>query len=367
MGTKFNEEKGYWEAYWSQRHPITREPKSLRRRHLRSEADAKRTERELMRLIEQAFNEDVVPRWPKVVNEYLESKRLYDWTEKTLQNARLCLGAHTLEQWKCKRVSEISPKDIKELLNAKVGGRSPSSQQTLLKFIRGAFQYAVEAGYITSNPAPNVRWRISQKIQMVLTEPQVRQLLDKAKEYNSEWYHHWALALYTGMRNGELFALTWDRVNMDARTILVNSSWNKVDGFKDTKSGNDRIVEIAPNLQVILAELKLAQFDSHFVLPRSRNWEKGEQARMLRMFLQGIGLPSIRFHDLRATWATIMLTKGVEPIKVMSMGGWTQLKTMQIYIRKAGVDIKGITDELDLHNPCQRVAGVLDFTRSSES
>lgn len=87
------------------------------------------------------------------------------------------------------------------------------------------------------------------------------------------------------------------------------------------------------------------------MLPRIDKWDKGEQARELRLFLMGLGLPRIRFHDLRATWATIMLSKGVEPIKVMVMGGWKDLKTMQFYIRKAGVNICGIYDELKLHNP----------------
>ncbi|WP_164848339.1 hypothetical protein [Halobacteriovorax sp. HLS] len=39
---------------------------------------------------------------------------------------------------------------------------------------------------------------------------------------------------------------------------------------------------------------------------------------------------------------------GVAPIKVMAMGGWADLKTMQRYIRKAGTEIKGITDSLNL-------------------
>ena len=68
------------------------------------------------------------------------------------------------------------------------------------------------------------------------------------------------------------------------------------------------------------------------------------------MFLTGLGLPAIRFHDLRATWATLLLSKGVEPIKVMIMGGWKDLKTLQIYVRKAGVEMKGATDCLDFHN-----------------
>lgn len=109
------------------------------------------------------------------------------------------------------------------------------------------------------------------------------------------------MALYTGMRNGELYALTWDKVNLEQRKILVDSAWNKDDSFKDTKSGDDRIVEIAPELLVILRDLEIKCFDSAFVLPRIDKWDKGEQARKLRMFLQGLGLPRIRFHDLRAT------------------------------------------------------------------
>ena len=46
--------------------------------------------------------------------------------------------------------------------------------------------------------------------------------------------------------------------------------------------------------------------------------------------------------------ASYMLSKGIEPIKVMSMGGWKDLKTMQIYIRKSGINIRGITKCLDL-------------------
>jgi integrase len=68
------------------------------------------------------------------------------------------------------------------------------------------------------------------------------------------------------------------------------------------------------------------------------------------MFLAGLGLPAIRFHDLRATWATLLLSKGVEAIKVMKMGGWKNIETMMIYSRKAGIDIRGSMDCLNLHD-----------------
>jgi len=79
------------------------------------------------------------------------------------------------------------------------------------------------------------------------------------------------------------------------------------------------------------------------------------------MFLLGLGLPAIRFHDLRATWATLLLCKGVEPIKVMKAGGWRDIKTLMIYVRKAGVDIRGMSDCLDLHDPARDGNNVLTF------
>jgi integrase len=188
---------------------------------------------------------------------------------------------------------------------------------------------------------------VNEKIKSVLNEEQILILLRRSQELEWEWYQHYAVALYTGMRNGEIYALTWDKVNFEQRQILVNCSWSSKDGYKSTKSGDDRIIEIPKPLIPVLAELKLQSVGDDFVLPRLSKWDKGEQARFLRMFLKSIGLPEIRFHDLRASWATLLLGKGVAPSKVMSMGGWKDMDTMMIYMRKAGIDIKGSTNVLD--------------------
>ena len=261
------------------------------------------------------------------------------------------LGAHTYEDWGNRLINTVTTQEIRELIKLKIGNRSQSHQKNLLKYIRGAFTYAVEKGDLPSNPTPKMKFRVGDKLKQVLTAEQSRALLTQAKLMNSEWYPIWATALYTGMRNGELYALTWDKVNLEDRRILVDCSWNNKDGFKDTKSGDDRIVEIAPDLVIVLKELSLKKAESNFVLPRIDKWDKGEQARELRAFLTGLGIPEVRFHDLRATWATIMLSKGIAPIKVMAMGGWKDLKTMQHYIRMAGVNLSGITDSLSLHDP----------------
>lgn len=352
MGFREDEKnKGTWIVWYCKRHPITRAPISLRRMGIKTKAEAKRVEAELVVQVEDKIRRKTLPTWSQVVHEFISSKKQEGMSGKSLDSYFLCLQAHTFPAWGDKLIDEINGNEIRELIHDRVGSKSQSHQKNLLKFIRGAFNFAQETGYLGMNPVPKMKFRIGDKIKNVLTLEQVKIFLTQAKIMESEWYPIWATALYTGMRNGELFALTWDKVDLEAGRILVDCSWNNKDGFKDTKSGDDRIIQIAPELSLILKELKLKSFDSSFVLPRIDKWEKGEQARELRMFLEGLGLPRIRFHDLRATWATIMLSMAIAPIKVMSMGGWKDLKTMQFYIRKAGVDTSGISDNLSLHNP----------------
>lgn len=358
---------GQYTVSYSCRHPISRMPVCLRRKtndkrqFITSMAEAQRIYNQLVIEVNQKLHESVYPTWRNLLQKFYETSLKRGLMPKTVENYKLALNAHTVQAWGHRRIDSINTDEIRALVLDKLSHRSENQKKNVLKFIRAAFNYGVEIGAIERNPTPLMKFRIGDKIRGVLTEPQVELLLNRAKEFDCEWYEIWAAACYTGMRNGELYALTWDKVNLDNRTILVNTSWNNVDGFKSTKSGDDRMVEIAPPLVTILKELKLQNFDSAFVFPRIDKWTKGEQARELRLFLMGLGLPRIRFHDLRATWATIMLSKGVEPVRVMIVGGWKDLKTLMIYLRKSGVETRGVTDGLNLHNPSRDAAKVFQF------
>lgn len=231
--------------------------------------------------------------------------------------------------------------------------------------IKVVFKHALESRVVSIDPMPGLSSRKYKKRLEVLTEDQAKKLLSEAQVHNCEWYPHWFMALYTGMRNGELYALTWDKVNFETGMIYVDTSWNSIDGFKSTKSGESRTVPMAPEIEMFLREQKLSLGHTRFVLSRLSKWDKGEQARELRKFLILCGLPDVRFHDLRASWATLMLSKGVPPVKVMQIGGWNELKTMMIYIRAAGIEIKGATDVLGLHDPSFKGGKVLQLKSSN--
>lgn len=76
--------------------------------------------------------------------------------------------------------------------------------------------------------------------------------------------------------------------------------------------------------------------------------------------MESIGIhKEIVFRTLRACFATHLLSMGVEPLKVMRMGGWSDLKTFQIYLRLSGVDVKGVAEGDKKCDPAVFVVGSL--------
>ena len=343
---KYEEKTKSYRVSYSKRHPVTKAATSLTRRGIRTMEEAKKVYKELIIKMEKKLNRSLYPLWPEIVDRFIEHFKNRGIANNTVYNYETGLYAHTVKRWEHKQINEIETREIRELILTELMDRSESLRNNVLKYIRAVFSYAVDAGIIQRDPTPKLKFKKNLKIKSVLKEHEMFYLLKMAKEKNHPWFSVWAVACYTGLRNGELYALKWNKVDLDKRMMVVCLSWNGKNGFKETKSGDDRNVEIAGSLMPVMEDLYRNRVND-FVLPRSEAWEKNEQARVLRAFLEEIKLPRIRFHDLRASWATVMLSKGIEPIKVMSMGGWRDLKTMQIYIRKSGINIQGITNQLN--------------------
>ena len=67
---------GLWFFQVSGRHPLTRQPKNLRRKNIENESVAKRVERELEKQMLESFEDQVIPTWRKLVDEYMDYKLL---------------------------------------------------------------------------------------------------------------------------------------------------------------------------------------------------------------------------------------------------------------------------------------------------
>ena len=167
------------------------------------------------------------------------------------------------------------------------------------------------------------------------------------------------------MRSGELYALLWTDIDWENNALTVSKSYdNRFNVIKGTKAGYWRTVPISGELRSLLAEIKLQAGERPHVLPRHRMWQMGMQAQELRKFCQGMGIPSVRFHALRACFATQLIRNGVPPIQIQKICGWRDLKTMQRYIRMAGIEVTGATEALKVLPEPEIMAKVVNLFTS---
>ncbi len=278
MAIKFNTITNTYNVSYAKRHPITRIPINLKRKGIKSKAEAKRIHEELIVLVNEKIKRRITPTWSALLDQYFANLTHSGLVNSTIYNREKVVRYHTLPAWQDKLIDEIKTEEIHRLLQERLGDNSEAHKKFFIKCVRSIFQYAYEMQYINRNPTPLLKFKVSEKIKSVLNEEQITTLLRRAQEIDWVWYPHYSVAVLTGMRNGELYALTWDKVNLEQRQIKVDCSWSSKNGYKSTKSGDDRIVEIPKPLLPVLQELKLKSAGSLFVLPRLSKWDKGEQA-----------------------------------------------------------------------------------------
>src|SRR5690606_10176388 len=116
--------------------------------------------------------------------------------------------------------SEITKAHIRNVLvRMEEEGRSKSHQKKLKIIIHRIFMWAIDEGIIkgmVTSPASGMKFqRREEKQPEILTIDAIVRLLTAAKTLENPWYPIWAMALLTGMRSGELYALEWSDVNFE--------------------------------------------------------------------------------------------------------------------------------------------------------
>lgn len=269
----------------------------------------------------------------------------------------------TFEHTPC---ADIAPLDLMRVFNDLAErGVSLGHRRKLRTKIKAVFEHGIRAGLVNMlrNPAHDLVLKKSdEKKPEILTIGEIRKLVELAFVHKHEWRHVWALALLTGMRNGELLALQWSDIDWEQKLITVSRAFNcRTKSISSTKSGYWRDVPMSQDCVRLLQELRQMTGASPFILPRLSRWDHGIQAAILRTFCMEHALPSVRFHTLRACFGTQLLRQGVPAAIVMKIAGWKDLKTMQRYIRLAGVEVVGATDKLSVLPAEEVAANVVAF------
>jgi len=161
-------------------------------------------------------------------------------------------------------------------------------------------------------------------------------LLSKTKEIYPDFYPLLFTALFTGMRQGELMGLTWDSINWVTRKITVDKNFTH--GRVGTpKTGKTRKVDMSLELVKVLKEWRLAcpKGNNNLVFPNGDGGYQDANNMIKRRFkpaLNRAGIDSLRFHDLRHTYASLLLANGAPMKYVQHQLGHSSIKmTMDLY------------------------------------
>jgi integrase len=213
-------------------------------------------------------------------------------------------------------LNQITRRDVKNLVTAKLAsGLKPGTVQNIHGLISSLMSHAVEDELIPANPA--ARADVNP-----LSREEARDLLAILQEHHPRYYPFFLCALRTGMRLGELLALEWGDVDFRGGFIEVRRAYvrNRITTPKNHKGRRvDMSPQLAENLKVLQTERKQETLTKgwrtvpNLVFVNEDGGVIHEANLRNRVFFKGLaraGLRRVRIHDLRHTFASLLIQNG---------------------------------------------------------
>ena len=309
------------------------------------EGTTKQRARELLREIEDKisrqtfFHEKKTPLFSEVAQQWHEYKkaniRITTWNQN-----QIVLRLH-LQDFDNLKISMITAQKVERyLMSLREKGLKSNTIKRLLNVLNQIMAYAVRHKMIDHNPvsdAERPRTEKDARIISVLTPDQIRAFLDATpiQKYKTLFM----VAVMSGARQGEILGLKWSDVDFERKQLHINRTYNHGRFFTPKTAVSKRAIDLAPAVIRELAAWKLAsgaQGDD-LIFPSDRNREEPMiyQTDALVYFkraLNAAGLHKIRFHDLRHTYASLLIDQG-ENIKYIQsqLGHATPMMTLNVY------------------------------------
>lgn len=219
---------------------------------------------------------------------------------------------------------------------------SPKSLKNCHGVLHKALKVAQKIGYIRYNPSEAV---VLPRVEKPQIEPLTNNdIADFLKEIQGHKYEDlFKVTLFTGMREGEVLGLTWDCVDFEKRTIIIEKQLiceKKKGGeykFAPLKNDKCRVEQLPNSIFEIFEKLRCLPMADNpmnlvFVDENGKHLLHKTVLANYKAVAKRIGIPDSRFHDLRHTFAVLSLQNG-DSIKTVqeNLGHATAAFTMQVY------------------------------------
>ena len=250
------------------------------------------------------------------------------------------------------KLQALKAPQIQALYNSLLAeGKSPKTIKNIHGVLHKALDKAVKIGYIQTNPASVCDIpRIEKKEIKPLNTDDISRFIKRLQ--TEEYKNLYLTTLFTGMREGEVLGLTWDCVDFERGTIIINKQLQKekTSGAKyyiaETKTSKIRVLTPAPYVMSLLKEEQTKQKQNRlrlgylwdnplnlvFTTEIGRYIAFSTVYKRFKRIVAELGVPEARFHDLRHTYATLALQEG-DDIKTVqtALGHSTVSTTLDIY------------------------------------
>ncbi len=252
----------------------------------------------------------------------------------TLARYRIAIDKHISAHLGSRLLAELRPMDIQRLHSMCLGEKlSPRTVVQHHRIVREALKHAVLWQLIPTNAADAVSPPRFERAELaVLDAPGVLKLLRRAE---GSFLHPMVfLAVHTGARSGEILALRWSDIDFEGRSLHIVRTVQRIAGegiiFRPTKTARSRrtIGLSAATLDFLSARrqedestrTRRAEADGErLVFPQEHSgpYEPVQISHAFSKLVSGSEFEGLRFHDLRHTAATLMLSQNVHP-KIVS-------------------------------------------------
>ena len=226
------------------------------------------------------------------------------------------------------RLSEIQPLRVEHWLTSITSGidaLSPKTANNMLGLLKKMLSDAVRWGFVKFNAIACVK-ALSEGQQefQFWTIDEAQGYLRAIRDQDRIFYHGVAVALYTGLRLGEIQALKWDSVDFGMWQIIVRRTYclksNKAKEW--TKTKRVRRIPINESLLEILLTLK-QKSKSEEVMP---DFPFHHASRTFKQTAREFGIKPIRFHDLRHIFASNFMMRGGDIYKLQKLLGHSSVQ-----------------------------------------
>jgi len=257
----------------------------------------------------------------------------------TLNGYKNYLKIHLIPFFGKMKLIDMTPNRINIYIKQKMqDGLSNNTINKMLILMGSIVQKMVDEGIIFQNPVRKIKKLRLPHIEMRFLEPkEIHIVLETAQKNYPDFYPQLLTAIVTGMRRGEILGLTWDRINWQTRKIFVIQSLYKGQILSPKTHTSIRKIDMADELVRVLKrwQLECPPSEGNFVFPSPKGKISDADNLIKRRFeplLRKSGIEKIRFHDLRHTYASILIAQNV-PIKYIQhqMGHSSIQVTMDRY------------------------------------